>query len=236
VSDDRASEHDPAKADLAQLASMVSHELRGTIASIRGLAGAGMHTYEALSDDERREFFQLIEQEARQLSRIADEISTTLKLDAGSLRYDFQAGSIGKLVREAAEVVDVGEHPLTIDTDEDLRGTVDRLRIAEVVGHLVDNAVKFSPPDAPIQVRVARDDSNAVIEVVDRGPGIPAERRGEAFNRFAKFRPAGYEEVQGAGLGLSLCRAHVGAHGGSILVNQASVGATMLRVTIPLER
>jgi signal transduction histidine kinase len=131
-----------------------------------------------------------------------------------------------------------GEHPLTIDAEDGLVASIDRARIGEVLAELVDNASKFSPPDAPILVRVRRDDGRALIEVEDRGPGIPEGRRDEVFERFCHLRPPGYEEVPGSGLGLFISRAHVAAHGGRIVVNDApgdgAVG-TMLRVELPLE-
>jgi signal transduction histidine kinase len=100
--------------------------------------------------------------------------------------------------------------------------------------HLVENAAKFSPAGTPIEVRVRADGSRALIEVADGGPGIPADRREEAFGRFVRFRPAGYEDVPGAGLGLHISRGLATAHGGTISVEDGPTGGTMLRVAIPL--
>jgi signal transduction histidine kinase len=222
--------------ELAQIASMVAHELRGTIASIRSLAGTAVVAYEGLSDEERREFFGLIDGESRRLSRITEEISMLLKLQSGSLKYDFREGSITRVVRDSAERAAREDHPLVCEIQEGLTGTFDPSRLADVVAHLVDNAANYSPPESPIGVRAYREGAETVIEVTDRGPGIEPERREEAFGRFAKFRPPGYEEVPGAGLGLFLSRTHVRAHGGSISVSDAPKGATMLRVSLPQAR
>ena len=227
------------RAELHHVASAIAHELRNPIAAIRALAQTGGRMYQSLSDDERREFFDLIDEEARRLSIVTEHASTALKIDAGALAYDRRPESITVLVREVVERTPHGEHPLTLDVEDGLVASIDRVRVADVLVQLVDNASKFSPPDAPILVRARRDDGRAVIEVEDRGPGIPEARREEVFGRFAHVRPSGYEEVPGSGLGLFISRAHVDAHGGSIAVDDVSDGGqagTMLRVELPLER
>jgi signal transduction histidine kinase len=170
---------------------------------------------------------------------VTEQASTALKIDAGALAYDRRPESITGLVREVVERTPHGEHPLTLDVEDGLVASIDRVRVADVLAQLVDNASKFSPPDAPILVRARRDDGRAVIEVEDRGPGIPEARREEVFGRFAHVRPPGYEEVPGSGLGLFISRAHVDAHGGNIAVDDVAgdgEAGTMLRVELPLER
>jgi len=99
---------------------------------------------------------------------------------------------------------------------------------------LLDNASKFSPPDAPIEVRAYRSpDGDAVVEVADRGPGIPVEHREDVFGEFTEWRPPGYEETPGAGLGLFICRAHLKAMAGRIDIEDERDRGTMLRVTLP---
>jgi signal transduction histidine kinase len=136
-------------------------------------------------------------------------------------------------VRGAAAAIERGSHPLHVDGDDRAVARIDPGRLAELVGHLVENAVKFSPPEAPIAVGVATSSESVVIEVRDDGPGIPPERRDEAFGRFVRFRPAGYEDVPGAGLGLHISRGLAAAHGGTISVADTPSGGTMLRVSIP---
>jgi signal transduction histidine kinase len=111
---------------------------------------------------------------------------------------------------------------------------LDRARFAEILGHLIDNAAKYSPPDAPIEVRVHRSqDGSLLVDVVDRGPGIPPEQRETVFERYAAWRPAGYEETPGAGLGLFICRQHLKAHGGRIDIEDMDDRGTRVRITLP---
>ena len=79
----------------------------------------------------------------------------------------------------------------------------------------MDNAAKFSPPDTPIQVTTRIDDGGgATIEVIDQGPGIPLERRDDVFDKYPNWRPDGYEQEAGSGLGLFLVRGIVAGHDG----------------------
>lgn len=224
--------------ELQAIASAIAHELRNPVAAIRALAQTGLGMYDRLADDARREFFRLIDEEARRLVEVADEAATALKLEAGSLAYDVREHSVAEVVRESARAALRGDHPLAVEAEEDVVARIDRSRIGEVVAQLVDNAAKFSPSGAAIVVRARRDDGRAVIEVEDRGPGIPSSRRADVFDRFTSVRPPGYEDVPGAGLGLYICRAHVEALGGRIDVAEPSGESpegTMLRVELPAE-
>jgi signal transduction histidine kinase len=218
----------------AEIASMVAHEVRGPISTIRGLASTADLHWDKLPDAERREFLRLIDQESVRLLRIADQVSTALKVDAGTLNYVRKPADLAEVVREGIERVATGDHPLALDLDAGIEVFVDRVRLAEAVAQLVDNAAAFSPPDAPIDVRAKAEGATAVVEVVDRGPGIRPDRREAAFGKFPGFRPPGYEEVQGTGLGLFICRGHIRALGGDVVATEAS-GSTMLRITLPTQ-
>lgn len=222
----------------AELASVIAHELRNPLMSIKGLATTGARLYDSMSDDERREFFELIDSEAVRLKTTIDDTSTALKIDAGRIRYDLREESLTRIVEETAWGAPHGEHPMTVECEPDLRANVDRQCIAELLLALVDNATKFSPPEAAIEVRAYRrpGDPAVVVEVQDHGPGIAEEQRERIFEKFAAWRPAGYEEVPGAGLGLFICRAHARAHGGSLVVVDGPGNGTMLRLTLPMER
>jgi signal transduction histidine kinase len=131
--------------------------------------------------------------------------------------------------------VDVGDHPLGVELPPELEAPFDAKHLATVVAQVVRNAAVYSPPEAPISIALRRDGSDAVLEVVDRGPGVPPERREEVFERFSGWRPVGYEAVPGPGLGLFVSRAIVEHHGGTISVTDGPQGGTMLEVRLPLE-
>jgi signal transduction histidine kinase len=109
--------------------------------------------------------------------------------------------------------------------------TADRVLMKDALRELIENAARFSAEGAPIHVRVQTEDSSAMVQIEDRGPGLP-ER---AFERFARVRPPGFESVAGAGLGISIARSHARAHGSDISVSpgEGSEG-TIVRIWLPL--
>jgi signal transduction histidine kinase len=238
---ERAQKQRPSSGDIgeeerarSELTSMIAHELKNPLMSIKGLAATGSRLYDSMTDEERKDFFRLIDVESSRLKLIVDEISTALKIDAGQLTYAIRPEALGRLVEETAWRFPAGDHPLRVETDEELTVPIDRGRMEETLANLLDNAAKFSAPDAPIVVRAFRTtDGSATVEVLDRGPGIPREQRSEVFRRFNRYRPPGYEEVPGAGLGLFISSAHIKAHGGRIDIEDGAGQGTMLRLTVP---
>jgi signal transduction histidine kinase len=216
----------------AEIAAMIAHEVRGPVSTIRGLAGTALSHYDRLTDDERRELLDLIEQESRRLLATVTQASTALKVDASTVSYDIRTNDLGTAVREGIAAAEVGTHPITADLAEG-QFDLDRRWIVEAVRQLLDNAAKFSPPEAPIHVATRLEDDGATIEVVDQGPGIPAERRDDVFDKYPNWRPDGYEQVAGSGLGLFLVRGIVHAHHGEVGIVDVPGGGTMLRVRIP---
>ena len=214
---------------------MFAHELRGPVSTIRGLAATTIAHFDRLSDDERRELLGLIEQESRRLLNTADQISLALKIDAEALTFDFKPVALVDVIREGVGEAVLGEHPIEVDAPDDLSVRCDRRWISQVVRQLVDNAAKFSPPDSPIRIRAGRQGDQAMLEVVDEGPGIPLEKRRGMFAKFPNWRPAGYEEQPGSGLGLFICEALVAEHHGGISIEGGPDGGTMLRIRLPVE-
>lgn len=219
----------------AETASKLAHELKNPLMAIRGLASTGDRLFDRLSEVEQREFFRLIDEEAARMQRVVEQSATAMRIDADALQYDLREEDLGDLVREVASTAERGEHPIEVRTQPGLTVQADRRHLSEAIANLIDNAAKFSPPDAPIGVSARTDGDEAVVEIADRGPGIPDERLEQVFQRFTGWRPAGYEETPGAGLGLSLARAHVSAHGGRIEVLARDDGGTILRIALPVE-
>jgi signal transduction histidine kinase len=219
----------------SEIASMIAHELRGPVTTVKGLATTGARHYDSLGDAERQEFFELIDQESRRLLRIVDETSAALKIDAGTITYDIRPEDLDVVLADAVRRAELGEHDVRVTAEPDVRIPLDRLRLVETLTHLLENAAHFSPGDRSIEMNGRRDGAAVVIEIVDRGPGIAPEHRERAFEKFAQFRPIGYEEVPGTGLGLFICRSHVLAHGGDISVEDPPEGGTMLRIRLPTE-
>jgi len=107
-------------------------------------------------------------------------------------------------------------------------------RLGQVVDNLITNAVKFTPPGGRVLVRVRREGERAVLEVADTGVGIPAGEVGRLFERFFRASTATEQQIPGIGLGLSISRAIVEAHGGDIVVASIEGHGTTFRVELPL--
>jgi two-component system sensor histidine kinase KdpD len=219
----------------ADLVSKLTHEIRGPVSTLRGLVGTTLTHYDHLSDEERREFLHLMRHEADRLERTVEQVAFALKLDAGSVRFDIRPRDLAEIVRETAQAADTGDHPLEVQVAEPIEAPVDAALIASVVHQLIDNAVTFSPPDSPITIGLRRDGDDALIEVTDRGPGVPPDKREAVFERFADWRPPGYEDRPGTGLGLFISRAVAREHGGEASIADGPAGGTMLLVRLPVE-
>jgi signal transduction histidine kinase len=219
----------------ADLVSKLTHEIRGPVSTLRGLVGTTLTHYDHLSDEERREFLHLMRHEADRLERTVEQVAFALKLDAGSVRFDIRPRDLAEIVRETAQAADTGDHPLEVEVAEPIEAPVDAALIASVVHQLIDNAVTFSPPDYPITIGLRRDGDGALIVVTDGGPGVPPDKREAVFERFTDWRPPGYEDRPGTGLGLFISRAVAREHGGEASIADGPAGGTMLLVRLPVE-
>jgi signal transduction histidine kinase len=222
-------------AERAALVSRLTHAIRGPVSTIRGLATTSLAHYDRLDDGERREFLELMRREAERLERTVEQVALAMKLDAGTLRFDTRRQDLGVIVRGAADAAETGDHPLEVDTQDEVEAAVDSVQIAFVVRQLVENAAIYSPARSPISVRLTSEGDHALIRVVDRGPGIPEGERDGVFERFAEWRPPGYEDRPGTGLGLFICRAIAEEHGGDASIADGASEGTMLVVRLPLE-
>jgi len=220
--------------DRAELVAKLAHEVRGPVSTIRGIATTALAHYEALSDDERREFLGLIRHEAERMERTVEQIALALRLDADAVRPHRRPHDLIEVVRAAA-VAGATDREVTIDSPDQLVASIDVTLVSRAVRELVDNAVAFSPDGSPIAIRVAADDGGISIEIRDAGPGIPADRRASVFERFTEWRPSGYEDRAGTGLGLFISRAVARLHGGEASIIDHPEGGTMLSVRLPRE-
>jgi signal transduction histidine kinase len=219
----------------AEIASIVAHDVRGPAGTIRSVAGSLRTSYERLGDAERLEFVGMIEQESLRLLRVADQMSLGLKTDAGTLSFTLTDRDLESPILQGLHDAEVGQREVRLDLDPDLHASVDDRWFAEAVRQGIDNAMRFSPPDQPIDLRARPDDGQAVIEIEDRGPGIPEDMREQVFEKFCRWRPVGYEDRPGSGLGLFIVRSIAREHGGEAVVVPAPEGGTILQIRLPLE-
>jgi len=227
---------DPRDLSHAEIA-LFAHELRGALTVIAGYAALLRHP---LDEGEHAAALDGIERAiARADSLCGDALEGRAPTPARA-RVNEPVSIV-----ELAEQVAADQHSATgrdvrvrIEAPGALIVKGDGLALARVLGNLVGNAAKYSPPDAPLDIGVKREvrpflGDAAIIEVADRGPGIPAEMRERVFEPFERL--ARDESAPGTGLGLAIVKNAVTAHGGRVEILDREGGGTVVRVELPAE-
>jgi signal transduction histidine kinase len=199
----------------------VSHELRTPLTSIYGFSETLLRDDVSFGEQEHRTFLGYIASESERLIRIVDELLNVARLDAGTLGLTLEPVDIASVVRSAAERVSDEESGKRLEIDlpeQGLEARADPQRLAEVVQHLVDNALKFSPDGGTITVSGRRRSDTVEVRVIDDGVGIPASEQQRIFTKFYRGAGAPLGGGHGSGIGLFLARGLVAAMGGRIWV------------------
>lgn len=211
-----------------------SHELRTPLTAVSGYAE--LYRQGAVAESEVAPTFARIERESERMSGLVDDLLLLARLDQqrplARIQVDLLAlatADVG-LARACHPDRDVQVRALPGDAAPEVAGDEDRL--AQVIRNLTTNALRYS--DGPVSVEVGAADGQAVIRVVDHGPGIPDADKEAIFARFYRGDAARSRESGGTGLGLSIVAAIVAAHGGSVSVTDTRGGGTTMTVTLPI--
>jgi two-component system OmpR family sensor kinase len=211
-----------------------SHELRTPLTSIRGYAELLRRGAERSPEDAelaRRR----IEEEAIRMSVLVDDMLLLARLDQGRPleRDPVDLQGIAHDARADASAV-APARPITLVAGERVMVTGDEMRLRQVVGNLVRNALVYTPPATPIEIGVARRDGRAVLTVADHGPGLPPEVAARVFEPFYRGDAGRSRDRGGAGLGLSIVAAVVAAHQGEVRVTATPGGGATFQVELPV--
>jgi two-component system phosphate regulon sensor histidine kinase PhoR len=218
----------------------VSHELRTPITSIRGYAETLVDSF-TLEPDAAR-FARTISRSAARLGAIIDDLLLLSSLEDPGARAELGAAPVrvaafvAEAVEQAAPLAAEKRVAIDVAVDHDLWVMGNAGLLAHAVANLVTNAVKYGPTDAAVAVSARSDGAGAVIEVSDRGPGIPEIHRTRLFERFYRIDRARSRESGGTGLGLAIVKHVAVAHGGSAEIDSRTGtdhGSTF-RIRIPL--
>jgi K+-sensing histidine kinase KdpD len=210
----------------------VSHDLRSPLMAILTSAGALAHDELSLDPGDRRELAETILGEAVRLDRIVSNLLDLSRLQAGAAAPEPGDWPIDDLVLQALDGVEAGSRAEVVLPDDSPFVHADLHQAERIVANLVENALRYSPPDEPVRVQVRTTGSDVLVRVVDHGPGIPsgeADRIFEPFQRGSLRVPA-----RGAGLGLAIARGFAEANGGRVWVeSHEGQGATFV-LALPL--
>jgi two-component system sensor histidine kinase KdpD len=215
--------------------SSVSHDLRTPLATITGAASSLLDKGSSLPGSGRDELARSIYEEANRLERLVRNLLDMTRLEAGALQLHKQWHPLDEVVGAALNSLErrLGERKVEAAVPADLPLVhLDGELIRQVLINLVENALKFSPPQGVIELRASASGTSVLVEVADHGPGLPP---GEEIRIFDKFYRAGPPREGGVGLGLAICRGIIEAHQGRIWAeNRPGQGARFL-FTLPLE-
>ena len=212
----------------ADFVSLVSHELRSPMAAVIGAAQTLQMRWRELSPDQRASFLALISGETSRLADLIADVLDTSRIEAGTFTYRFDDLEIGDVVEEAVASASVGQDEVPIHSRVHgplpvLRG--DRTRLRQVLGNLIENAVKWSDAGEAVDVEVYALNGRVVVVVRDSGPGIAREEQSVIFEKFGRAK--GGAGRSGTGLGLFIARSIAEAHGGTVDVRSVpGEGAT----------
>jgi signal transduction histidine kinase len=220
----------------SELLGNVSHELRNPLGLILFLVTALRKPDLDLDDSKRAEFLQDIEYETRNLQGIVDSLLEASRMQNGLLKLSPVSFELHDMLDRTVKFFQsqMPNHRLECCfPDEKLFVRADEDKLGQVLRNLLSNAAKFSPVGSVISLRTETVSNEIRIIVSDQGPGIPPAERDRIFERFYRIKNLGVESVSGLGLGLSISREIVNAHGGQIWVEDGSEGGSVFVVALP---
>jgi len=219
-----------------EFASIVSHELRTPVAGLLGFLQTTIDHWTAMTDDERRQAVGRALENAERLQHLSADVLDTTAVEAGHVELRTEAVDLRSVLDDAIDTVHAafGDRVIRIEApDQPVEIEGDAARLRQVVGNVLDNAVKNSPSDAPVEVTVTRDDGTAQVSVRDHGSGVAPGDRERIFDKYTR---AGTGLGRGTGLGLFLAREIVQAHRGRIWVGDTDGPGTTIVFTVPTTR
>ena len=218
--------------------SQVSHELRTPLQHILGFTSLISDINDLPREDYQR-FFRHIQDEVDHLNRLVDDLGVLSRLETGRFSIIAEEMLLGDLIADIVEKTTPRAtlREIALDyapADHSLFVVVDPLRLQQVLGNLLENALKFVPSGGKVHVSVEEQDSRAIVHVEDNGPGISEEAQAHLFDRFYQVKAQFQRRNMGMGLGLYICREIIRALGGDIWVeSQVGVG-TKFSFWLPL--
>jgi signal transduction histidine kinase len=212
----------------------VAHDIRTPLTRIRAVAEDALISENTSS---LKEALGECAESATNISDLVEQLMSISEAEAGTLRLRFEDCHINTLVCEVVEIYEfvAQEKHISIEVkpiSEDLNWVLDRKRIKQALANLIDNAVKFSPPEKSVWISATLEQNNLILKVEDQGQGVPSHELPRIWERL--FRGDKSRTTQGAGLGLAIVRSIAVAHGGWATATPAVESGMVFSITIPL--
>ncbi len=222
-----------------ELVSFVSHELRTPLTSIKGFVGALLNDAR-IKDEDHRSFIKIIDHECDRLRRMVADLLCMTRIDSGrALDVRWQQVDLGRVVEHVIDaqrvyspdhrlVIDLPATSTVIDADQD--------KVEQILTNLINNAIKYSPADTTVTVKVEALNGEIGVSVSDEGYGIAEEDLEQLFQQYCRLPEAEQRRIRGTGLGLYLTKHLVEAHGGRIEVASAKGKGSRFTFILPRSR
>jgi signal transduction histidine kinase len=216
----------------------ISHELKTPLTLIR-LYGETLQRKENLTEEQRRESYEIITKESERLSHLINNVLDFSKIDMGRKEFILTKGSLSRVVQETLDSYRYHLEKKGFTVNEDIATDLlemdfDREAVASALVNLLSNAMKFSPDRKEVTVRLFRRPGLAVIQVEDKGIGISPHDLAGIFKRFYRARNSAVSETRGTGLGLTLVKHMAEAHGGSVEVESEPGKGSVFSIILPI--
>lgn len=212
-----------------RLLGEVGHELRSPLSSIFGIAELLNKVELGHMSEKYGGTFDLLLRAAESMKSLVDDLTDYTAIENGCLRLQRNPFSVRDIARERIEIRKASgcRARLVLDAPESATAEIDRARIGQVLDNLLDNAVKYGPPQGEVRVRITEKSGAVQVAVEDQGPGLAPEEQERLFLPFEQGSQAPSCGRHGMGLGLSIARRYVEAHGGTLDVQSTpGQGAT----------
>jgi signal transduction histidine kinase len=221
-----------------EFVAVVSHELRTPLTSIIGYLELLVDEDSGALTSEQRSYLEIVQRSTGRLVELVGDLLLVAEAERGPLALELADIDVASLAADAAESArpSADARGVILRVEPGSGGTVpgDPTRLAQMLDNLISNAIKFTPEGGRVTVHAAVRGSDAVFEVVDTGGGVSDADRERLFDPFFRSREANARAVPGTGLGLTITKAIVDAHHGSIEVESAPGAGTTFRVWLPI--
>lgn len=222
----------------SNLLRAVSHDLRTPLTGICGNAGVLMEKSNVLSEEKKQEIYRLVYDDAMWLVNLTENLLSITRIENGTLALRMEAELVEDVIYEALRHLgrNAKEHKISVELQDDLlMAQMDARLIVQVIINIVNNALKYTPIGSEVKISAQKKGNRAQISISDNGPGIPKESKDHLFDMFYTVSTGKSDNHRGLGLGLSLCKSIVVAHGGEITVTDYVPHGAVFSFTLPLK-
>ena len=220
--------------------SVTSHELRTPVTPIKGYLQMLLNQKIGSITEEQKKILKIIQRNTNRLDHLIQDILDISRLESDTMRFIPEKTDVKTMVEETVETMqssaDVKNIKINLELKDDIPElTIDKERIKQVIINLLNNAIKFSPDNSSINVKVRREKDDILFEVQDFGRGVPEDKQIKIFETFYQVDSKGDRKFGGVGLGLSISKGIIQAHSGDIWVESTLDTGSTFRFTLPLE-